>query len=504
MTNELRGRPAGNKVISEPLSSPNRILSIEETSCTKSAIKHIQFWFDSIHCFCKDTSTDHHLNPPVILVCTGTDKINKSDLKAREETFRKQINSIAWKNRTCNHKRKICFISNTEYCEDDFKDLKNEIAKIAKEMDYFAEKLPTRWIQLEIALSKLTNSKKINILSLKEVADLARHLGLIQKEKELFVFLNYQHQIGNIIFFKDISDYIILQPNWLVKCFRCLVCDNQPHKRNENWLCSIEMSELEFTGKLSENLIVQLFEKEPTLEFDKHKDHLLKVMEKFDIIIKPTLNRKSGDECQKSYYVPCMISHESKLDDIKNTFGVAESHCTPWLVIEFDFLPTAYFNHIMFNYIANYEVCEGRSGEPAIYCGKAVFWLDEDKSNILIICFSHNAISIQIWKWEVVTDDIYTNIIYELCNKIEQLIKDFGHNISYDIKAKCSLGNYADASGRISLHVQLHNIVQYRCEEHNIMHNTDNIIGTWLQPAIAESNIRQNMPHLNIFKQFRQ
>ncbi|CAG2236291.1 unnamed protein product [Mytilus edulis] len=39
--------------------------------------EHIQFWFDSIHCFCKDTSTDHHLNPPVILVCTGTDKINK-------------------------------------------------------------------------------------------------------------------------------------------------------------------------------------------------------------------------------------------------------------------------------------------------------------------------------------------------------------------------------------------------------------------------------------------
>ncbi|CAG2253893.1 unnamed protein product [Mytilus edulis] len=406
--------------------------------------------------------------------------------------LKKQINSIVPHGKNgikWNHRRQIYFISNTEYCEDDFKGLKNEISKNAEEMEYFAENLPTRWIQLECALSYLKDSN-INILSLKKVADLARQNDLIQKEEELFVFLHYQHQIGNIIFFKDISDYIILQPNWLVKCFRCLVCDNRNYDER---LCPTENKTLHSTGKLSENLIVKLFNKEePTLEYLKYKDHLLKVMEKFDIIIKPTLNIKSEDKYQKSYYIPCMISQKSNLDDIKKTFGVTEPICSlsPWLVLEFDFLPFAYFNHIMFNYIANYTVCKDCSGEPAIYCGKAVFWLENEKPSKLIICFSQNAISLQIWKWGHVSDNVYTDIIDDLYKKVEQLIKDFGQNISYKKKAKCSSGHYADARGRISLNQ--YDKAPYLCDEASKMHNTDDIRAPWFKPSIAYEHSRDS------------
>ncbi|CAG2184693.1 unnamed protein product [Mytilus edulis] len=36
---------------------------------------YIDFWFDSIHCFCSDPSAVNELRPHVIMVCTGTDKV---------------------------------------------------------------------------------------------------------------------------------------------------------------------------------------------------------------------------------------------------------------------------------------------------------------------------------------------------------------------------------------------------------------------------------------------
>lgn len=402
----------------------------------------------------------------------------------REIEYKAQFISIVGNHKKSNHRRNIFFISNTEFSGDDFNGLKGEISQIAKEMDYFAETLPTKWIQLENALSILKDFD-INIRSLNEVADLARQ-NFIEKEDELLEFLKYQHKIGNIIFFEDICDYIILQPNWLVKCFRCLVCDNHPLKVNDKLVCPTEMNKLNSTGKLSETLIVQLFKKEPDLQFYKYKDHLLKVLEKFDIIIKPN---KSRDACLPSYYMPCMISTECDLVSIKKTFRVEEPRCsiTPWLVLQFNFLPLAYFNHILFDYITNYPICEVTPGEPAIYCGKAVFWFNKEKSNKLIVCFSQNAISLQIWKWNDVIDNAYTNVIDKLLGKIEQLKKGLDQNIFYEIKAKCSLGNFADARGRIGQE-NLNESKKYFCEEHNDMHNTIDMTTTWFKDHINVSN----------------
>lgn len=407
----------------------------------------------------------------------------QEEREKREIEYKKQFNSIVGKHKKSNHRRNFFFISNTEFSGDDFNGLKDEISQIAEEMDYFVENLPTKWIQLENALSILKDFD-INIRSFKEVADLARQ-NFIEKEDELLEFLKYQHKIGNIIFFEDTRDYIILQPNWLVKCFRCLVCDDH-HLKIDKIAGSTELNMLNSTGKLSEKLIIQLFKKEPHLKFDQYKDHLLKVLEKFDIIIKP--NFESGDACLPSYYMPCMISEESDLVSIKKIFGVEEPQCslTPWLVLEFNFLPLAYFNHILFDYITNYSICEVTKREPAIYCGKAVFWLNkEDKSNMLIVCFSQNAISLQIWKWERVMDNAYTDVIDKLLSKIEQLIKD--QKISYKIKAKCNLGNYADARGRISIK-KLNKSKKYRCQEHQVMHTTNDMKTTWFNAQINVSN----------------
>ncbi|CAC5414039.1 unnamed protein product [Mytilus coruscus] len=314
------------------------------------------------------------------------------------------------------------------------------------------------------------------------------HENLIEEE-ELLLFLNYQHKIGNIIFFKEIREYIILQPEWLVKFFRCLICDCHAVKRNYNLICPTAWNQLKSTGELSNVLINQLFQKEPELKYGDHQAHLLQVMEKFDIVVKPRFR----DTCQisDSYYLPCMIEKSSSYESIKNAFirNTCDVAISPWLVLEFEFLPLAYFNHIMFHYIRNYKVCkvdiEGLE-HPAIYRGKAVFYLDETRQHEqFIICFSHNAISLQIWKWDFVKDDIYVNVLNKLCDNIENIKGKLSHNISYYIKAKCSNGDYSKSAGRISSK-DLTRKEKYKCEEHKCLHSKYEIENTWFKHDMAE------------------
>ncbi|CAC5414038.1 unnamed protein product [Mytilus coruscus] len=113
---------------------------------------YIDFWFDSIHCFCKDLSAVE-LCPPVIMICTGTDRI-KQDVDQKSE-YNETFCKIFGGQRKADHRRGIYFISNTNFLEEDIKEVKRlrkHISEIAKQMNHFAETLPTRWIQLEHAL----------------------------------------------------------------------------------------------------------------------------------------------------------------------------------------------------------------------------------------------------------------------------------------------------------------------------------------------------------------
>lgn len=344
-------------------------------------------------------------------------------------------------------------------------------------MFFFAELLPTKWIELENVLALLKKMKNYCV-RLEHIEKLAQRFFF--KEDELIIFLNYQHKIGNVIFFEDMRDYIVLEPSWLVDCFRCLVCDNSKK------YCSVtEWYKLTNSGELSNLLIDDLFKKVPSLMFKQHKSHILDVMEKFDIIVKTkSLN---------SYYMPCMIKTSSTLKNIQEAFSVQDSNCTPWLVLEFKFLPIAYANRILFNYIKTNAVCkersETRNGRPSIFAGKAVVYLDETKSSKLAICFSRNAISLQIWKYnnKDAKDDTKIEIINNLCNTIEELETKLNHQLQYNIKSKCSSGDYRSSDGRISIAELTKQDKTYFCEEHQTHHNKKDIAETWLKHAAAVS-----------------
>lgn len=405
-------------------------------------------------------------------------------LDERISEYAKQFDCIIGQNTKANHKRNIHYISNTHE-NGEIDELKKTISKTAKDMSYFQVELPTHWIQLENALDFLTSDLKKNILSWTNILKLGNKM-LIKGEGELLEFLNYQHTIGNIIFFNDIREYIILQPNWLVKCFRCLVCDDDPKKRNPK-ISSTEWKALTETGRLSDTIIDDLFQNENVLEKEQ-KTYVLSVMEKFDIIVKPQCVGTKGDEMSKLYYIPCMIRNRSiSVDDLKKEFEVDKEGITisPWFILEFTFLPFAYFNHVLVSYIKENTVCGKEDEEKAIYEGKAVIFLDERKSRKLIICYSKNAISLQVWKWDQVSDDLYQNVLKKLHSKIEELENKIGPT-SYTVAAKCNDGNYFKKEYRISFEERNKSYFEdgtYFCEDHvnAKFHNINDIENIWFR-----------------------
>ncbi|XP_071146866.1 uncharacterized protein [Mytilus edulis] len=474
------------------------LTTIENETDFDSIEEYIDFWFDSIHCLNTSSSdirptipkgySKHRLYPPVIVVCTHIDEYKTvGEFEKRKTEYIERFEEIFGGEDKANHNRGIHFISNTELLERDCKKLKDKIYEVANETMFFEEELPTQWIQLENALSVLKHESKQTILSFQNFVELSQITFI--EEKELLPFLTYQHKIGNIIFFDDIREYIILQPEWLVKCFRCLVCDDHEFKRNHAIVNSTDWQHLKKTGQLSDDIIDRLFEKELDLEFGKYKNHILHVMEKFDILVKPKFKDTKDDSSliPNSYYMPCMIKQQStSLDIIKKMFEGERSSFSfsPWLILEFKFLPLAYFNHILFYYITRYTVCE-KARQKTLYRGKTLVNLDKTGLRKLCICFSKNAIALHIWKLIDVEDNTYSTILVELCRKIKELKKKLRQSISYDIKAKCSNGDYFNKEGRITLKKlgEMCENGHYLCPEHNEMHSKDDVEKTWLQHA---------------------
>lgn len=371
------------------------------------------------------------------------------------------------------HLRKTHFLSNKFPSEkgDEFKKLREEIFSNAKSLKNWGDNLPSRWIVLE----KVINSKISGdnyTMSYTEAIDLAAKSSfpdLKQTTSELDSFLKYEHDIGNIIFFDDVKEFIILDPKWLVDVFKCFVS----HQYGNELINMRDWSELESKGKLSNNLIVKLLEKVPQLSSMKHKQFVLQIMEKFDIIVKP-----KNDEASGLFYMPCMIKTE-KLDAIFKDIGA--ENCkkkTSWFMLEFDFLPPSYFNHILVSFVKEKRLSTKNNNQLCIYRNIGLFDINESRTRVLMVCLSQNAIAMQVLQWNL-ESHCYSDIKRTLIDIVRSMKQRYRINITYTNKFKCSEGNCFEQKGRVDFGTVMAES-EYRCTEHRDTHLRTEIIKSWL------------------------
>ncbi|CAC5419699.1 unnamed protein product [Mytilus coruscus] len=444
--------------------------------------EYVDFWFDTIHCHRTVHSQvnepyNHYIDPPIIVVFTGKDKYEeknkgKQNIEKRLKELQLQLDMLFGDHSKYHHLRKIFCLSNSNDPDEEFKKLRLEISTTAKKMDNWGECMPLKWILLEHLIEIIKQDGK-NFINLSDMVHMAKHRDInILDIKDVLIFLRFQHETGNIIFFEDIQDFIILNPNWLVDAFRCLVSDKVDDKLQHRG----DWTEFARKGHISDSLITELFKSKCGSQFLEERKNLVKVMEKFDILVRL-------DEAGK-YVMPSMMPNE-KFEKVCKQIGVENPNCkrSSWLCLKFAFLPPAFFNHftVWFMKIYKPSKIDNKQHRLALFRGICVFDIGEFGCEKLLVSMSSNTIALQHLSFS--TNDFgsgCSNIHKELIRKIEDIKKRYKLEISHELHFKCSTGLYYEDT--ISYQT-LKKSKEYYCEEHKRVHQSEKIYLPWMKDA---------------------
>ncbi|XP_063411246.1 uncharacterized protein LOC134694178 [Mytilus trossulus] len=399
------------------------------------------------------------------------------------------------------HFRQPHFLSNKIPSENkqEFEELRTDILRKAKALSNWEENLPIRWIVLEKEMYRKQTETTIlfseaegetpryknkKVILYTEAQCLATECSFphVQKEmSELDSFLKYEHEIGNIIFFKEVREYIVLDPEWLVDVFRCFVS----HDYNGEALGMPEWAVLDETGKLEDALIEKLLKKVPSLILTKHKQYLLKLMEEFGIIVKP-----KNEDYRNDIYMPCMIKPRPFQEILRNVDDESKHwKKSSWFSLVFNFLPPSYFNHILVSFVKNQQLYHNKNDSNlSIYRNIGIFQLNDTGSEILVICLSKNLIAMQVRQLK--SDDVcYSYVKDKLINLVDLIKQRYRINVTYEIKFKCPGGSLSD-NGGISYDEAMEKS-EYRCTDHNEMHLCKDVYRSWLKEEEVEDELKR-------------
>ncbi|CAG2228691.1 unnamed protein product [Mytilus edulis] len=427
----------------------------------KNAQDLFKLWMDSIHCYSRleedksnsaDSKTSDDNDPPVVIVGTWKDAVTseseKIDDAYRENMFKFTENMSEDELR---HIRQEYFISNTEDDPSVFQQIRENILYLARKMKTWNQQIST---------------------------DTPNPLN----DEELILFLEFHHELRALVYFKDLRSYIILDTQWMSDAFRCIVTAKK--FRDISFRHRTKWDELSSRGKLHNEVLDDIFSKSENT-FSKHKDHILNVMEKFDIIIRPNISGTERDAVDDKplYYIPCMIKSDPECD-IYEMFNVTEYTCTKstWLCYMFRFLPPNLMNHLIASLCRKYKVAEvvtkAQKKQIALFRRSAVFELEKTtKLAKLHIMKCPNWIQIQVWQFGKEREGgSYKYIDNFVTNEIDKIIRTRFkmYNVNFWKNWECGLTKPESVTGSNDFSEE--QFSEYYCEKCTSTHT---FIGEW-------------------------
>lgn len=317
--------------------------------------------------------------------------------------------------------------------------IKEEILRIAKSQPYWGEERPTSWLPLEEVYSSLRKNG-VKIISMQDTIALneASPVHAIPKD-QLNYFLLFQHSLGNILYYdeENLRDFIILDPRWLIHALRSIItaerfCKNDVVK-SRIW------NSLSGEGVVYITTLLQLWRRKEHEEFYKNRDHLLKVLEKLDLIAKPKLYSIDGNDVEGTFYfVPSMLKEGivgKKIEDF------IPKHRTATFVVVFKrkFLPAAIFQRLVAACLTVWPLLQFRK-QNALFSGFVGYKLD-----------SYHHLFLQMEDHKIIVSiahvRLYKGLCHMLCTGVRcfvtsalcRLVDTYSSNVCKDDASKSDL-----------------------------------------------------------------
>lgn len=408
----------------------------------------------------------------------------------RKEEWNRKFKDLLGINRRFSHIiGGINYISNTIQSEDAFNSLRTLIFDIAKKnMPEWGHHYPVRWAKLEQALEKLRNNGK-NVLEFNDITEEAKQGPLsITSEEEVILFLKFQHEIGNLIFYNEniLKNNVIMKPTWLINAFKCIICANEFQKYSRR-THSEALQIFEETGVISSELCQKLFH-EKSKEHADHYEFVLGVMEKFNIIVRDKL-------VNRSFICPSAIFKKTlTYEAICKENCISEDTCSrsPWLYIDFDFLPPALYNHLL-------VLClhDTTFEKPKLYHEIGIFCIKNSNGvDKFVICKSKKSIIIQSIQIQSKLEDpntsekinLYTpngqDLFNKLLSKIMEILNTYDIKLSYELCIKCGDAPYHILDDRYfdkDIKVKPSGM----CHHHGYQHDFGKLFQFWFERSVS-------------------
>ncbi|XP_052074584.1 probable serine/threonine-protein kinase roco8 [Mytilus californianus] len=437
--------------------------------------EYIEFWFDSIHCHRKTDQPARygHFDPPILLVFTGKDKYNEADMKKREKELNNQIDRVLGYQSKYRHLHRSFYLSNIIDTDEEFEKLRYAIYETASNMENWGKSFPCKWILLE-HLIEINKNDGTNVITMNDMFKLAKHPDInILKTEDLLLFLRFQHNRGNIIFFENVPDLIILRPQWLADAFRCLVSDRFDNSRlhhREDWTLFTRQ------GLISEALLTELFQSKDGSRFSGQKNNLHAVLEKLDILVKID---------NSNYIMPSMMP-SAKYEDVCEQFGILTEICkrTSWLCFKFEFLPPSFLNHLSAWFIRKYALSKVDSG-TALYRGICIFDIDGSGCVKILVTMSTDTIALQVLAFSEQHEEFgspCSDIYSEVTQLVDDIKQKYRLKISFKLHFKCSGGYYYKDTFEYE---RLKRETECFCPQHHTAHRSELLYLPWMKNDVC-------------------
>ncbi|XP_053399648.1 uncharacterized protein LOC123544548 [Mercenaria mercenaria] len=268
----------------------------------------LKFWINSIHCF---SGTEDSSKPKVILVGTHRDKLvgDESQKQEAADEYFERIRALFDDTELINHIWHNDFaIDNTNPNDISLHALREEIFQMAST---HLEKLniPASWIPLERALKENQHTRIVQFDTVMEMD--AKNQFPLYTTEQVKLFLKYHHANGTFVYFEDdepISNYVILDPQYLIDAFKCFITSKRFHQKNPALRAA--MRKLSREARL-ENSVIDTFWGQEGSTFLEHKDILLEFLKKHHIIAEASEYDEEKKESKGLgwYVVPSLLKN---------------------------------------------------------------------------------------------------------------------------------------------------------------------------------------------------
>ena len=247
----------------------------------------LYYWLNLVH----TDALKQGRTPNIAIVLTHTDQIKGSQKKYIND-YKKQIMDLIKDKPYFKYidKKRIYAVSNATGSYADFQKLKDKILQHLIEQPTWGYDMPVRWLKLKHNIITKSNGRGTKYLHLTEIWELGEELMMDNDDVENF--LKTQTTLGDFVYFPELRDLVITDPQWLIDKCEDLISTHVFIDKRRKLNNSIRQSLKQ--GKITETSLRKLWKNDGVV-------FLIKLMEKYDLLV------DVSDNTGRKYIIPSLL-----------------------------------------------------------------------------------------------------------------------------------------------------------------------------------------------------